>query len=199
VNWIPLGLLAVFFVFVGLGRMGLQRWRFGIWGWAQAPGRPLDGAQAALLGGAVLLGVEALGLAAWPDRLAAVRLPGPLGAPHPLWAAAVAAGAFALVLSAQLQMGRSWRIGIDPDAVTPLVTRGLYAHTRNPIYVGLVLGILGLTLALPTWLSLALLVFCAAAIRGIVRNEERYLRRVHGAAFQAYAARVPRFWPGGAR
>ncbi len=41
-----------------------------------------------------------------------------------------------LVAIAQYQMGISWRIGIDKKVSTPLVMNGLYARSRNPIYVG---------------------------------------------------------------
>jgi protein-S-isoprenylcysteine O-methyltransferase Ste14 len=189
----PLLMLGLFFGFVGAGRMALHRWRYGKWGWARARGRPIDWAQGALILGAVALGAEALILALRPQWLGALALPAQAGGPYPLAGGLLSGGALVLILVAQLQMGQSWRIGIDEADRTELITRGLYAHCRNPIYVGLVLGLVAFTLAVPTWLSVGLVLFAATCIRSIVRREEAYLRHVHGAAFAAYAARVPRF------
>ena len=36
----------------------------------------------------------------------------------------------------QFAMGQEWRIGVDPDEKTKLVTTGIYNHIRNPIYTG---------------------------------------------------------------
>ena len=42
------------------------------------------------------------------------------------------------VLTAQSQMGASWRIGIDHDAKTEFVQKGLFKYSRNPIFVGVI-------------------------------------------------------------
>ncbi len=108
---------------------------------------------------------------------------------------ALAALGLALVMTAQVQMGASWRIGIDAEA-TPLVTDGLYAIVRHPIYSGLGVFGAGLLLVSPSpWL---------AAIEGVSliliavqsRREERYLRCAHGRAFEDWAGRVGGFVPG---
>jgi protein-S-isoprenylcysteine O-methyltransferase Ste14 len=75
-----------------------------------------------------------------------------------------------------------------------LVTTGIYAFTRNPMYVGLTIAYLGLTAqqrllwALP-FLPLPLL----ALARVIVPFEETRLRRIFGEAYAAYCARVRRW------
>lgn len=77
-----------------------------------------------------------------------------------------------------------------------LATTGPYRFTRNPLYLGSTILGLGLVIAADRWL-LALL--AALALVGIylpvIRAEEEYLRQRFGAAFEAYAARVPRLWP----
>jgi protein-S-isoprenylcysteine O-methyltransferase Ste14 len=106
------------------------------------------------------------------------------------------ASAQAVVVIAQIQMGSSWRVGIDTRA-TPLVTTGLYRHVRNPIYTGVGLLVVGLALSAPSVLTLALTVGACMLLSVQTRLEERHLLRLHGPAFVAYAARVPRFvpWP----
>lgn len=77
-----------------------------------------------------------------------------------------------------------------------LVTGGLYAHTRNPMYVGNVLILAGLAIASNSWLALGLLLplylfVCVC----IVAAEEVYLRGRFGEAFDEYCRDVPRWIP----
>jgi len=95
-----------------------------------------------------------------------------------------------------LQMGSSWRVGIDEQARPGLVTSGLYRFTRNPIYLALFVTLAGLVVVLPTWPTLVGALVSVAAIRNAVRAEERYLRRAYDGEFDAYARRVGRFVPG---
>lgn len=98
---------------------------------------------------------------------------------------------------AQMAMGESWRIGVDPDERTQLVTSGPFALVRNPIYAAMLPTALGLTLLVPSWVALlgfaGLLVALELQVRVV---EEPYLRQVHGRAYADYAARVGRFVPG---
>jgi protein-S-isoprenylcysteine O-methyltransferase Ste14 len=43
---------------------------------------------------------------------------------------------FWLTVRAQLDMGESWRIGVDAGEVTALVTTGVFRNVRNPIFSG---------------------------------------------------------------
>jgi protein-S-isoprenylcysteine O-methyltransferase Ste14 len=109
----------------------------------------------------------------------------------------VALGAFAATLAAQTGMGASWRIGVDPAERTELVTTGVFAHVRNPIFSAMALAQLGVVLMLPTWVSTLALVALIAAVQLQVRAvEEPYLRASHGPAYETYAARTGRFMPG---
>lgn len=100
-----------------------------------------------------------------------------------------------LIAVAQRQMGESFRIGID-DAKTALVSSGLFRRVRNPIYSGLLVMLLGVTLVIPCAASLLLGSAAAAAIALHTRLEERHLLALHGDDYRAYAAGVGRFVPG---
>lgn len=77
-----------------------------------------------------------------------------------------------------------------------LVTGGLYSHTRNPMYVGNMLILVGLSVASNSWACVAVaLPFYAFVCVAIVAAEERYLRGRFGAAFDAYCRDVPRWLP----
>lgn len=96
---------------------------------------------------------------------------------------------------AQGAMGASWRIGIPEGERTALVTGGLFRFCRNPIYLGVFVGLAGQFLLTPAT-SLALLaVLSFVAVEIQVRFEERFLVEAHGAEYLAYARRVGRYVP----
>jgi len=77
-----------------------------------------------------------------------------------------------------------------------LTTAGPYAHTRNPLYLGSALLAGGFLVASASWIVTALVVaYFIVFYPAVMRREEQELHRAHGAAFDDYAARVPRFWP----
>ncbi|WP_017591458.1 methyltransferase family protein [Nocardiopsis potens] len=103
----------------------------------------------------------------------------------------------ALVLVSQAAMGASWRIGVDENERTELVTRGIFALVRNPVFTGMGVLLAGQVLAVPSAVSAAALAAFVAAVQVQVRAiEEPYLVRTHGAAYTGYAARTGRFLPG---
>lgn len=109
----------------------------------------------------------------------------------------LALGGIAATFGAQIAMGTSWRIGVDPTERTQLVTAGPFALVRNPIFAAMLPTALGLALLVPSWVSLLGLVGLVAALELQVRVvEEPYLLKVHGRAYADYAARVGRFAPG---
>lgn len=115
---------------------------------------------------------------------------------HPLL---TAVGTLLLVLAlvwmlvAQAQMGNAWRIGIDANTETELVQTGLFAVSRNPIFLSMLVMLLGLFLILPSAVSLAIGVLGAALIHIQVRLEEEHLTRLHGETYRAYCRRVRRW------
>ena len=93
----------------------------------------------------------------------------------------------------QYQMGQSWRIGIDQENRSPLVEKGLFRFSRNPIYVGVMGTMLGLFLVIPNALTLSVLVLGVVVISIQVRLEESYLFESHGATYREYQSRVRRW------
>jgi protein-S-isoprenylcysteine O-methyltransferase Ste14 len=77
-----------------------------------------------------------------------------------------------------------------------LSTTGPYAYTRNPLYLGSSFLALGAAIAMRSWIGGALLlVYFSLVYSFVMRREERELRSKHHAAFEAYAAAVPLFFP----
>lgn len=77
---------------------------------------------------------------------------------------------------------------------TAIVQAGPYRFTRNPIYLGMFLGLVGLAIAFDSLWLLGTLVPFAFVIRyGVVAREEAYLERKFGDAYRHYRARVRRW------
>jgi protein-S-isoprenylcysteine O-methyltransferase Ste14 len=78
-----------------------------------------------------------------------------------------------------------------------LTTTGIYAHTRNPLYLGSAFLAAGFLVAGRSWIAAIIVgVYFVIFYYAAIRNEEAYLREEFGAAaFDAYAARVPIFFP----
>ena len=77
---------------------------------------------------------------------------------------------------------------------TSIVDTGPYRFTRNPIYLGMMLGLVGLAIAFDSLWPLVTLVPFALVIRyGVVAREEAYLERTFGEVYRRYRARVRRW------
>jgi protein-S-isoprenylcysteine O-methyltransferase Ste14 len=77
-----------------------------------------------------------------------------------------------------------------------LVQGGIFAHCRNPLYVGNYVIILGVSLASNSVLFIGVAVpFFAFAYWAIIAAEENYLRKKFGQEFDDYCARVSRLLP----
>lgn len=94
---------------------------------------------------------------------------------------------------AEAQMGESWRIGIDQDHRTPLVRKGVFGLSRNPIFLGMMITLLGLFLVIPNTLTLLTFVMGVVLIQIQVRLEEEFLGRVHGEEYAEYRRNVRRW------
>lgn len=97
------------------------------------------------------------------------------------------------IAAAQRQMGRSWRIGIPEGEQPALVASGVFARSRNPIFLGMRVNLLGLFLVLPNAVTLAALLAGEILMQVQVRLEEQFLGAKLGEAYEAYRVQVPRW------
>jgi len=97
-------------------------------------------------------------------------------------------------LIAQAQMGNSWRIGIDANTKTPLITQGIFGISRNPIFLGMRVTLFGFFLILPNAVTFATFVLGDVLMQIQVRLEEEYLRQTHGADYQKYCQQTRRWF-----
>ena len=194
--WFPVASLAVVLaasVLRGfmLRRAGVRAYGFDHKGAIQAVAERFWKLTVALLAAAALIawlapGIEpALGRPAWSET------------PALRWIAmGVMLLATLLILAAQGSMGASWRVGVPAEGPGALVTSGLFAHSRNAVFVGM----FGLALAMfhwsPTMLTAALMPLAASTMAMQARIEEDALLAKHGERYAAYKAQTPRWlWP----
>lgn len=93
---------------------------------------------------------------------------------------------------AQYQMQHSWRIGIDEVNKTELRTKGIFSISRNPIFLGMMVSMLGLFLLIPNALGFCLTLLTYFVIQIQIRLEEAFLEKQHGVVYKAYKQRVRR-------
>ena len=94
---------------------------------------------------------------------------------------------------AQMQMGASWRIGIDKKNRTELVEKGLFGLSRNPIFLGMRLALAGFFLTIPNAVTLSTLVLGDVLMQIQVRLEEEHLGNLHGERYALFTTRVRRW------
>lgn len=141
--------------------------------------------------GAVGALVAALALGTSHDVLG--RLPWAEGSVARVVGWVLLAISLAWMVVAQHGMGRSWRIGIDQQQRGPLVRAGLFALSRNPIFLGLRLNLLGLLLVAPNAVTLAIALLGEALMQVQVRLEEAHLNSKFGEDYVGYRRAVRRW------
>jgi len=131
--------------------------------------------------------------------VALVLLPGRDDWPTPSWVwtvgqVLVVAG-FVLMIVASLRLGRGLTATPVPNARGRLITGGLYRYVRHPIYTGVLLVVVGLTLRSGSFVTLAVAAVTVVFFDRKARWEEGQLRE-HYPEYAAYASRTRRFVPG---
>jgi len=126
-------------------------------------------------------------------RLASLGLAWPLALQGLGWA--VFALGLALAARSLRTLGASLTPLPEPMAGAALVTSGAYGRCRHPLYQAMLIGVLGLSLALGSLLHLVLLLGLAVVLRGKAEREERRLLALHP-GYAAYRAGTAAILPG---
>lgn len=102
---------------------------------------------------------------------------------------------FALIwiLIAQIQMGKSWRIGFDKQQNTELKTNGLFRISRNPVFLGMTVSLFGIFLIIPNAITLLVFVLGFVSFHVQIRLEEEYLIKTHGDVYLQYCKKTKRW------
>jgi protein-S-isoprenylcysteine O-methyltransferase Ste14 len=193
---VALALLTVFGLLGFAWRAWLQRRRTGSTGFRGISGRIGSAEWVAGLGFVIALIVAVVGPVL---QLSGVITPLPVVHADRIQITGVALAVLGIALTvwAQLDMGDSWRVGVDESETTALVHTGLFGRVRNPIYTAMLTFDLGIALVTPNFVTIAGLILAVGALELQVRRvEEPYLLGKHGEAYRGYTASVGRFIPG---
>jgi protein-S-isoprenylcysteine O-methyltransferase Ste14 len=118
----------------------------------------------------------------------------PAGLPAAWLGALVFVLALALFAWAIVTMTRAGSNVPTNRPTTAIVENGPYRFTRNPIYLGMFLGLVGLAIAFDDlWLLITLVPFALVIRYGVVAREEAYLERKFGDVYRGYRSRVRRW------
>ena len=100
-----------------------------------------------------------------------------------------------IAIAGRAQLGASWSDIEEPGKVAraALVSRGVYRYIRHPIYMGDILLLVGLEMALDSWLVIAILLMVPAILFQAVREERLLARNLAG--YGEYCQRTKRFLP----
>ena len=94
---------------------------------------------------------------------------------------------------AQGNMRDSWRIGIDEENKTDLLTHGFFSFSRNPIFLGIMIANIGLFLVLPNAFTLLIITLSTVSINTQIRLEEEFLKKEFGNHYAQYQSKVNRW------
>jgi protein-S-isoprenylcysteine O-methyltransferase Ste14 len=98
-----------------------------------------------------------------------------------------------LLLWSLISFRQSFRIGIDTDHPDKLIVDGVFAFSRNPIYVAFAMVLIGEFLIFSNWISLVYLIAATWLVHRQVLREEEYLKGHYGQAYAEYCYRVRRY------
>ena len=102
--------------------------------------------------------------------------------------------ALGLFCAALVAFGTSWRVGIDEDKPGDLVSHGIFALSRNPIFVCLDLYVLGAFLVNGSLIFLLFAALTMIGIHGQILQEERFLHSRYGSAYSNYCRQTGRYF-----
>jgi len=98
-----------------------------------------------------------------------------------------------IVWLAQSNMRESWRIGIDEENKTQLITKGFFSVSRNPIFLGIIIANLGLFFVLPNAFTLLIFSLSTISVNTQIRLEEEFLMKQFGDEYKQYQKKVRRW------
>jgi protein-S-isoprenylcysteine O-methyltransferase Ste14 len=90
--------------------------------------------------------------------------------------------------------GNGSAIHVEQGHATNLVQEGVFSRSRNPIFLGMMVTLVGLFFVIPNALTLVALVMGVVLIQIQVRLEEEFLAKSHGNEYSEYRRRVRRWF-----
>jgi len=190
INWGPLVIIAVAIIW-GVGRIGYLGWANGVVVASFLTNKKTGpeiglGTIAVILDAYLILRPFSLGI----DDLVWAQV-----SPVPIFGLIIMALGIGLMIVCQIDMGKAWRIGVPETAEDSqsLVTSGIYAYSRNPIYVAILMFIVGSAVMLPGPLTILSAIGTFLLMRPLIHREETFLSSTFGDTYRHYQKHVRRW------
>jgi protein-S-isoprenylcysteine O-methyltransferase Ste14 len=100
-----------------------------------------------------------------------------------------------LIVAGFFLLSAAWRVLFKAQQTAALATGGPYARVRHPQYIGFIAIMFGFLLQWPTLVTLVMFPILVVLYVRLAHREEREVAAEFGAAWTAYAAATPRWWP----
>jgi protein-S-isoprenylcysteine O-methyltransferase Ste14 len=104
----------------------------------------------------------------------------------------IISGILLSVLSS-ISLKKSWRIGVDENEKTELISSGIYRISRNPYFLSFDLVLIGMVLYFLAPVLIITVLATVILFHVIILNEEKYLEKTHGNNYKKYKERVRRY------
>ncbi len=99
---------------------------------------------------------------------------------------------YSLMWISYIQLGKNTRFGL-PEGDSKLVTSGIYKNCRHPMYAGLYLMIIGITLFIPHWIVITCCVVTVIIHHLIMLAEEKFMAEIFGEGWKIYTKNSRRY------
>lgn len=103
------------------------------------------------------------------------------------------ASGIVIFISALYAFRTSWRIGIDTDHPGALIKSGIFAHSRNPVFLAIDLFTIGTALTYSSWFFIIMALLIIICLHIQIVKEEKRLAELYGSSYSAYCRSVRRY------
>ena len=104
----------------------------------------------------------------------------------------IVVGVFIFII-AMVKMQDSWRAGIPTEERLEIVTKGIYAYSRNPAFVGFDLTYIGACVAFGNYVMYAFAIGAIVLMHLQILEEEKYMEETYGKSYLEYKTKVRRY------
>jgi len=98
-----------------------------------------------------------------------------------------------IFIKAVFDMKSSWRVGVNPNEKTKLVTNGIYSISRNPAYLAFDLLFLGVMIGYPNIANIVVFVCYFVSLDNQAKIEEQFLENSFGEEYLNYKKTTRRY------
>jgi len=89
---------------------------------------------------------------------------------------------------------KSLRLGTNSNNLGKLITKGIFAITRNPFFVSIALYFVGIALVISNLFFVGIALSTIISIHFFILKEEKFMRKNYGKEYENYVKKVKRYF-----